>query len=85
MKSGDDLRHLALEMRLGLADPERLYLCRRQRRQPSPGKLVFIVGKIPRRKVHPLQEVHRDDIGDNFSRLLERFGDLPPSGETKVS
>jgi hypothetical protein len=29
--------------------------------------------------------LHRDDIGDNFSRLLERLGDLPPSGETKVS
>jgi hypothetical protein len=29
--------------------------------------------------------LHRDDVGDNFSRLLERFEDLPPSGETKVS
>jgi len=68
---GHDLCDFAFEVRLSLRDAKRPYFGGGCRCQACPIEFVLFVWEVARREIHPFEEVHRDDVGDEFGHLTE--------------
>src|ERR1700751_3504550 len=61
----------SFEVRLSLRDAARAYFGRGCRCEACRIEFVLLVWEGARGEVHPFQEVHRDDVGDEFRHLAE--------------
>ena len=68
---GYDLSDFAFEVRLSLRDAKRPYFGGGCWCQACPIEFVLLMWEVARGEVHPFEEVHRDDIGDEFGHLAE--------------
>src|SRR5262252_6323218 len=61
----------AFQMRLSLGDAKRPYLRRGCRCQTCPIEFILLAWEVTGGEVHPLHEMHRDDVGDELGHFAE--------------